>query len=79
MKNILLLFMVVSMLVPAIGRSQATKAIKGKELFGDMTARHNGPALMSGRVNDLEVHPTNSRIVYTTCYLTCVITIKCIG
>jgi len=64
MKNILLLFMVVSMLVPAMGRSQATKAIKGKELFGDMTARHIGPALMSGRVNDLEVHPTNSRIVY---------------
>jgi len=64
MKRILLLFMVVSMLVPALGRSQATKAIKGKELFGDMTARHIGPALMSGRVNDLEVHPTNSRIVY---------------
>ncbi len=64
MKNILLLFMVVSMLVSAMGRSQATKAIKGKELFGDMTARHIGPALMSGRVNDLEVHPTNSRIVY---------------
>jgi photosystem II stability/assembly factor-like uncharacterized protein len=54
----------VSMLVPAMGRSQATKAIKGKELFGDMTARHIGPALMSGRVNDLEVHPANSRIVY---------------
>lgn len=36
----------------------------GKYLFGDMTARHIGPALMSGRINDLEVHPTNSRIIY---------------
>lgn len=37
----------------------------GKALFGDMTARHIGPALMSGRINDMEVHPTNSRIIYT--------------
>lgn len=37
----------------------------GKELFGDITARHIGPALMSGRINDMEVHPTNSRIIYT--------------
>ncbi|WP_282054854.1 WD40/YVTN/BNR-like repeat-containing protein [Maribacter luteus] len=36
----------------------------GKALFGDMTARHIGPALMSGRINDMEVHPTNSRIIY---------------
>ncbi len=36
----------------------------GKELFGDMTARHIGPAIMSGRINDIEVHPTNNRIVY---------------
>ena len=39
-------------------------AFKGKELFGDMTARHIGPALMSGRINDMEVHPTNDRIIY---------------
>ncbi|MBD1262451.1 hypothetical protein HZY62_17770 [Maribacter polysiphoniae] len=36
----------------------------GKALFGDMTARHIGPALMSGRINDVEVHPTNNRIIY---------------
>ncbi len=36
----------------------------GKALFGDMTARHIGPALMSGRINDMEIHPTNSRIIY---------------
>lgn len=38
--------------------------IHGKELFGDLTARHIGPALMSGRINDLEVHPVNSKIIY---------------
>ena len=38
--------------------------LKGKELFGDITARQIGPALMSGRINDLENHPTNNRIIY---------------
>lgn len=37
---------------------------KGKELFGDLKARHIGPALMSGRITDLELHPTNERIIY---------------
>ncbi|MCZ8355515.1 MAG: hypothetical protein O9340_12325 [Cyclobacteriaceae bacterium] len=37
---------------------------KGKELFGDMRARHIGPALMSGRVSDIELHPKNDRVVY---------------
>lgn len=46
-----------------IGNAQDNKD-SGKELFGDITARHIGPALMSGRINDLELHPTNSRIVY---------------
>ncbi len=39
-------------------------SLKGKELFGNMKARHIGPALMSGRVNDIENHPTNARIIY---------------
>lgn len=38
--------------------------LNGKELFGDISARHIGPALMSGRINDLENHPTNNRIIY---------------
>ena len=38
--------------------------LKGKELFGDITARQIGPALMSGRINDLDNHPTNNRIIY---------------
>ena len=38
--------------------------LKGKELFGDMKARQIGPAIMSGRINDIEGHPTNNRIIY---------------
>lgn len=52
-------------LLPMLGFGQQTfESIKGKELFGDLKARHIGPALMSGRINDMEVHPTNSRIIY---------------
>ena len=38
--------------------------LKGQEMFGDMKARQIGPALMSGRVIDIEAHPTNDRIIY---------------
>ena len=38
--------------------------LKGKELFGDMRARQIGPALMSGRIIDLEQHPTNDKVIY---------------
>ena len=38
--------------------------LKGKELFGNLEAREIGPALMSGRIIDLENHPTNSKIIY---------------
>ncbi len=38
--------------------------LKGKELFGDIKARHLGPALMSGRTTDIELHPTNNKIMY---------------
>lgn len=34
------------------------------DYFGDLRARHIGPALMSGRINDMEPHPTNPRIIY---------------
>ena len=42
----------------------ADTILKGKSLFGDMKARQIGPAVMSGRINDLESHPTNNRIIY---------------
>ncbi len=47
--------------IPLYAQKQNTK---GKQLFGDLSARHIGPALMSGRINDLENHPTNNRIIY---------------
>jgi photosystem II stability/assembly factor-like uncharacterized protein len=31
---------------------------------GDLKARHIGPALMSGRVSDVEMHPKNSQVIY---------------
>jgi photosystem II stability/assembly factor-like uncharacterized protein len=39
-------------------------SINLSDYLGDMTARQIGPALMSGRVIDLEAHPTNPRIFY---------------
>ena len=56
-------YLLFALLLPLGSNAQDT-ALKGKELFGDITARHIGPALMSGRINDLEMHPTNSRIIY---------------
>lgn len=44
--------------------AQEDAITKGKELFGDLKARHIGPALMSGRTTDLELHPTNDRVLY---------------
>ncbi|HBH25326.1 MAG TPA: hypothetical protein DDY13_18145 [Cytophagales bacterium] len=38
--------------------------LSGDEIFGDMKARQIGPALMSGRITDLEAHPVNDRIIY---------------
>lgn len=45
-------------------KAQDKVILKGKELFGDLKARHIGPALMSGRMTDIELHPTNNKIVY---------------
>ncbi|ALM07114.1 hypothetical protein SB49_04355 [Sediminicola sp. YIK13] len=64
MKKIIYKLLVGAILLPFVGLAQETKTNNGKEIFGDMTARHIGPALMSGRINDMEVHPTNSRIIY---------------
>ena len=44
--------------------SQDVDFPKGDALFGSMRARHIGPALMSGRITDLEGHPTDSKILY---------------
>ncbi len=39
--------------------------LKGKQLFGDISARQIGPALMSGRIIDMEAHPTDPQTIYT--------------
>ena len=38
--------------------------LKSDEIFGAVRARQIGPAVMSGRVSDLEAHPTDSKIFY---------------
>lgn len=44
--------------------SQEAIPLKGEEIFGSMQARQIGPALMSGRITDLEPHPTDPKIMY---------------
>ncbi|WP_224484891.1 VPS10 domain-containing protein [Robertkochia aurantiaca] len=63
MRNIVLILAGI-LLLPVASHAQSDAVTRGKELFGDMSARHIGPALMSGRINDLEMHPTNSKVVY---------------
>lgn len=48
--------------LPVNGQQRDT--LRATNIFGDMRARHIGPALMSGRINDLEMHPRNHRILY---------------
>ncbi len=63
MKKLSLLFL--GLILTSINiQAQDENTIKLDELFGDLRARHIGPALMSGRINDLEAHPTNARIIY---------------
>ena len=64
MKRILLSFLGFLALGLYSTNAQEVKPINIETYFGDLTARHIGPALMSGRINDLEAHPTNPRIIY---------------
>ena len=47
-----------------IALAQDPIVLSGDELFGSIQARQIGPALMSGRITDLEGHPTNPRVLY---------------
>ena len=55
-------------IILALGISSSSFAdeavLKGDALFGNMNARQIGPAVMSGRINDVEVHPLNSKAMY---------------
>ncbi len=44
--------------------SQKKVDLKGAALFGNIQARHLGPAIMSGRVIDIEGHPEDGNILY---------------
>ena len=44
--------------------SQEKKEIKLENYFGDLSARQIGPAVMSGRISDMENHPSDPMIIY---------------
>ncbi len=58
--ELLLLFVLLSL----FSFGQDVGLLDGKALFGDMEARHIGPALMSGRVSDIEGHPKDPSVIY---------------
>ena len=63
MKKLIILVLGLALL-PFSSGAQNSSSVDLKNLFGDLRARHIGPALMSGRINDMEVHPTNNQIIY---------------
>jgi len=64
MKKLLVTLIGIFLMIPAITHAQASDTLSAKNLFGDLSARQIGPALMSGRINDMETHPANPRIIY---------------
>jgi hypothetical protein len=58
-------FLLLCVLFSFSAYSQDDKPIELENYYGDMTARQIGPAVMSGRISDMENHPTNSKIIYT--------------
>lgn len=60
MKRLTLAFLMLS----SFSFGQSLEELKGDELFGGLSARHIGPALMSGRVSDVTGHPSNNKIIY---------------
>ncbi|MEQ8811016.1 MAG: hypothetical protein RIE59_18230, partial [Imperialibacter sp.] len=42
----------------------AQSSIKTSDLFGDIRARHIGPALMSGRISDIDVVNSKPEVIY---------------
>ncbi len=58
-------YLIFALLFCAISTTFAQEVtLKGDALFGNMQARQIGPALMSGRIIDLETHPTNDKVIY---------------
>ena len=57
-------FIFTTILLSVISLNAQEISLKGKELFGDLSARQIGPAIMSGRVSDLAMHPKNNQIIF---------------
>ena len=64
MKKLFVIAMALVFFYPDLTSCQERDTLRATNLFGDLKARHIGPALMSGRINDLQVHPENHRILY---------------
>ena len=52
------------LLLSLSSNAQEKKEINLKNYFGDLSARQIGPAVMSGRISDLENHPNDAMIIY---------------
>ncbi|HMP98299.1 MAG TPA: hypothetical protein PKC24_00870 [Cyclobacteriaceae bacterium] len=59
-----LFFSTALLFTSALLHAQEQIVLKGNELFGSLSARQIGPAVMSGRISDLTGHPTNARVIY---------------
>ncbi len=55
---------IITLMFSGVLTAQKPIPLKSEEIFGAVRARQIGPAVMSGRVVDLEAHPTNSKIFY---------------
>ncbi|MFZ1750126.1 MAG: hypothetical protein WAU01_08045, partial [Saprospiraceae bacterium] len=58
------ILLIISALCVIDSTSQKPIPLNSDEIFGAVRARQIGPAVMSGRVTDLEAHPTDSKILY---------------
>ena len=58
-------FLLLVILFTVNSYSQDNESIELKDYYGNMSARQIGPAVMSGRISDMENHPTNPKVIYT--------------
>ena len=58
-------FLLLVILFTVNSYSQDNESIELKDYYGNMNARQIGPAVMSGRISDMENHPTNPKVIYT--------------
>ncbi len=59
-----ILFFALALALSLQASTQDLSSLKGDALFGNIRARQIGPALMSGRISDIDGHPENSDILY---------------